>query len=69
MKLEKALYCGGRLSSWSLTVSRLILAIGWVIKPQGTERNFAINRDLNWQTDRAVCLSVFRLRVGFKILN
>ena len=31
-------------------------------------RCFAINRERSWKYDRAVCVSVWRFRFGFKVL-
>jgi hypothetical protein len=66
LSLYKRVAFDGRLPSWNARILRLELGAGWLLRPQGTERFIAVNRDMSWKYNRQVCLSIWRLRIGFK---
>jgi hypothetical protein len=51
-------------------IRRLTLGIGWLPGWWKLEDcwPFAVNRNVSWRYDRAVCISILWLRIGIKIL-
>lgn len=52
-----------------LTIGRVRFGVGWVVCRAPDAWFFAVNRERSWKCDRAVCVSVWRLRLGLKVLD
>lgn len=51
-----------------ITICRVKFGIGWVVGDILDAWFFAVNRERSWKHERAICVSIWRLRFGFKIL-
>jgi len=58
------------LTACYLIIGRIKLGVGWVAGFWQLEDCWmiALNREVSWDKDRAVCLSVLWIRIGFQVL-